>query len=118
MSDQNNEKALNYTRPTLSFNLTIILSIFYTIWRIPIVSLYMNNYIAMLLLVVLVLAVLFSSKIYGFKTGFEEALRHVMSLAEQERSEMGMRAKQFVLENKNPKCQANKIVELINSISQ
>lgn len=70
MSDQNNEKALNYTRPTLSFNLTIILSIFYTIWRIPIVSLYMNTYIAMLLLVVLVLAVLFSSKIYGFKTGF------------------------------------------------
>ena len=52
------------------------------------------------------------------ENGFEEALRHVMSLAEQERSEMGMRAKQFVLENKNPKCQANKIVELINSISQ
>lgn len=49
------------------------------------------------------------------ENGFADALKYVMGLSQEERCEMGEKAKKFVLENKNPTVQCLKIVELINN---
>lgn len=48
------------------------------------------------------------------ENGFENTLRRVMELSDEERYEMGEKAKCFVAENKNPKVQCEKIIKLIN----
>ena len=48
------------------------------------------------------------------ENGFENTLRRVMEFSDEERYEMGDKAKKFVLENKNPKVQCEKIIKLIN----
>lgn len=48
------------------------------------------------------------------ENGFIDTLRWVMALSDEERNEMGDKAQKFVLENKNPKAQCEKIIKLIN----
>ncbi len=48
------------------------------------------------------------------ENGFIHSLEHVMALSDQARYEMGEKAKQFVVDNKNPKTQCQKIIDLIN----
>lgn len=48
--------------------------------------------------------------------GFAETLERVMSLSAEERCFMGEQAKRFVIENKNPKVQCEKIIKLINEL--
>ena len=52
------------------------------------------------------------------ENGFAEALKNVMSLSAEERCEMGERAKRFVRENKNPKSQCERIINLISSCNE
>lgn len=47
------------------------------------------------------------------KGGMEEALGKVMNLTDEERAEMGRRAKEFVRDEKNPKTQCEKIVRFL-----
>lgn len=48
--------------------------------------------------------------------GMKNALERVMNLTEDELDIMGESAMKFVAENKNPKCQCQKIVDMINKI--
>ncbi len=50
--------------------------------------------------------------------GFEKSLGFVMSLTDDERAEMGKRAKNFVAEYKNPKKQCEKIVKMLSALTE
>lgn len=54
-------------------------------------------------------------RIEDCENGFENALKTVMGLSDEERCEMGDKAKNFVNKFKNPTHQAQKIVDLIKS---
>lgn len=46
--------------------------------------------------------------------GLENALRHVISLSDEDRARMGQKAKDFVAQYKNPKAQCTKIIALLS----
>lgn len=48
--------------------------------------------------------------------GFVDALKKLTTLTEQERSQMGIRAKNYVRENKTPKKQCQKIVDILSCL--
>jgi glycosyltransferase involved in cell wall biosynthesis len=48
--------------------------------------------------------------------GLEKALRYVMALPAEEREQIGLQAKRFVVENKNPRNQCQKIVSMLRDI--
>ena len=50
------------------------------------------------------------------ENGMEEALRKAMDLPETERIKMGEKAKHFVVKEKNPEKQCQKILELIGRL--
>ena len=50
------------------------------------------------------------------ENGMEEALRMAMDLPETERIKMGEKAKHFVVKEKNPEKQCQKILELIGRL--
>lgn len=50
------------------------------------------------------------------ENGLTNALEHVMSLTDEERADMGEKARTFVAENKNPRCQCQKIVDMLNNL--
>ena len=50
------------------------------------------------------------------ENGLEKSLRMVMALTEEERCQMGERARKFVAENKDPVSQCAKIVKLLAEV--
>lgn len=50
------------------------------------------------------------------ENGLEKTLHSVMNLSEEERLEMGKSAQSFVLEQKNPKVQCEKIINMLNQL--
>ena len=48
--------------------------------------------------------------------GLEEALIEVLTLSTEELEKVGVRAREFILKNKNPTVQCNKIISMLNAL--